>query len=239
MGRDGDEKKPHQDNAGTPIGAGASQVGRSATDLERDQTIEMAIDLLGLKDPSAPLRARHITAFSLALARALSVPLDEMRTIARGAFLHDVGMIGVPDAILRKSQPFTEEEARIMQQHCLHGNEIVKKLPFLADAAEIVYAHEEHYDGRGYPRGLKGDEIPQGARIVAIASELEAVLNARTPNQPQSLAVARQKITEFSGQRFDPNMVRVFLNMPDKIWEDIHRQVSARSVASAPGMSAN
>ncbi len=114
------------------------------------------------------------------------------------------------------------EEASTMQEHCFQGYWITHKVPFLTDAAEVVYAHEEAYDGTGYPRGLKGQQIHLGARIVAVADTLD-----RTMSKPQSLAEAREEITCQSGKRLDPEVVRIFLQLPDILWEDLRREVDS------------
>ena len=113
-----------------------------------------------------------MTAFTIAIARAMKMPQEKVRVIARGAFLHDVGKMAIPDAILRKPGRLTPKEQAIMQQHALLGYQLLRHIPFLQEPAGIVYSHQERFDGTGYPRGLKGDQIPLGARIFAIADTL-------------------------------------------------------------------
>src|SRR2546421_849604 len=109
------------------------------------------------------------------MARAMGLTAERIRVIARGAFLHDIGKMAIPDAILRKSGPLSEEERSIMREHCFRGYQMLRKIPFLSEASEIVYTHQERYDGSGYPRGLRGNEIPLGARIFAVADTLDAI----------------------------------------------------------------
>ena len=125
--------------------------------------------------------------------------------------------MAIPDAILRKPGPLTEEERAIMREHCYRGYQIVKKIPFLQDASEIVYSHQERWDGTGYPRQLKGEEIPLGGRIFAVADTLDAITSDRPYRPKQSFAAARKEIQRFAGRQFDPDCVRVFLEMPD-LW---------------------
>ena len=148
--------------------------------------------------------------------------------IARGAFLHDIGKMAVPDAILRKPGKLTPDEILVMQEHCFHGYEILKKIPFLVEAAEIVYAHQERYDGTGYPRGLKGEQIPLGARMFSVADTLDAITSDRPYRPAQSLTAARAEIERWSGKQFDPQVVKVFLDMDEKIWPDLRKEVDGQ-----------
>src|SRR5205814_10655916 len=100
--------------------------------------------------------------FTIAIAQAIGLPREQITVIARGAFLHDIGKMAIPDKILNKPGKLTKEEMDIMREHAYHGYQIVKKIPFLADAADIVYSHQEWFNGEGYPRNLKGEQIPLG-----------------------------------------------------------------------------
>jgi HD-GYP domain-containing protein (c-di-GMP phosphodiesterase class II) len=104
-----------------------------------------------------------------------------------------------------------------------------KKNPFLADAAEIVYSHRERFDGTGYPRGLMGEEIPLGARIVSVASALDAITSDRPYRAAQSLQYAREEIERWWGKQFDPEVVKVFLEMPENTWVDLRRQIGTQT----------
>jgi HD-GYP domain-containing protein (c-di-GMP phosphodiesterase class II) len=105
---------------------------------------------------------------------------------------------------------------------------MLRKIPFLAEASEIVYSHQERFDGSGYPRGLKGNEIPLGARLFSIADTLDAIINDRPYRPAQSLDAARAEIKKWSGRQFDPEAVKIFLEMPDKIWEDLRKDIDAQ-----------
>ena len=115
-----------------------------------------------------------------------------------------------------------------MQEHCLPRlPDACKKIPFLAEAAEIVYSHQERYDGTGYPRGLKGEEIPLGARIFSVADTLDAITSDRAlPAGADHRRRRRAEIEKWSGRQFDPEVVKVFLEMPDNIWEDLRREIA-------------
>ena len=118
-----------------------------------------------------------------------------------------------------------------MREHCYHGYQMLKKIPFLAEACEIVYSHQEHFDGSGYPRGLKGTEIPLGARIFSVADTLDAIISDRPYRPARSLAEARKEIQAWTGRQFDPEVVEVFLKMPDEIFEDLRREINAQSLS--------
>jgi HD-GYP domain-containing protein (c-di-GMP phosphodiesterase class II) len=125
-----------------------------------------------------------------------------------------------------------------MKEHAYHGYQIVKKIPFLAEAAEIVYSHQERFDGSGYPRNLKGAEIPLGARIFSVADTLDAITSDRIYRRKQTLEAAREEIHRWAGRQFDPEVVKTFLEMPDNIWEDLRREIQDATiyrVASSAG----
>jgi putative nucleotidyltransferase with HDIG domain len=221
------ENRVYQSNLESLVAARTEQLRQTMVDLERsyDITLEALGDALDLKDAETEGHSKRVTAFTIAVARAMGLSSDKIRIIARGAFLHDIGKMAIPDAILRKPGALTEDEKAIMREHCYRGYQMLKKIPFLTEAAEIVYAHQECYDGSGYPRGLKGEEIPLGARIFSIADTLDAITSDRPYRAAQSIAAARAEIQRWSGRQFDPAAVKVFLTMPDTIWEDLRKQI--------------
>jgi putative nucleotidyltransferase with HDIG domain len=158
----------------------------------------------------------------------MGVPKEQIETIARGAFLHDIGKMAIPDNILNKPGKLTPDEVAIMREHCHLGYKLVRKIPVLQEAAEIVYSHQERFDGSGYPRGLKGEGIPLGARIFSIADTLDAITSDRPYRPAQTLDAARVEIEKWTGKQFDPEVVKVFLEMPNKIWEDLRREINAQ-----------
>jgi len=146
--------------------------------------------------------------------------------IARGAFLHDIGKMAIPDEILGKPGALDEDEQETMREHCTRGYNIVKKIPFLRGAAEIVYCHQEHHDGNGYPNGLQGDEIPIGARIFAVADTLDAITSDRPYRRAQSFDAARAEILRCSGTQFDPKVVEAFANVPNEVWQQLRSEIT-------------
>jgi len=197
------------------------------SDLEEsyDMTLEALGDALDLKDAETEHHSRRVTAFTIAIAKKMGLPKEEIEVIARGAFLHDIGKMAIPDDILHKPGKLTDEEMAVMREHCYLGYKIISRIPFLAEAAEIIYAHQERYDGSGYPRGLKGEAIPLGARIFAIADTLDAMRSKRDYRDAQTIQAARKEIETWSGRQFDPQIVKVFLEMPDNIWEDLRNDI--------------
>ena len=212
--------------------------------LERsyDITLEALGDALDLKDAETEGHSKRVTAFTIAIARAMGLPNDHIRVIARGAFLHDIGKMAIPDAILRKPGALNPEEVAIMREHCYRGYQMLKKIPFLQEACDIVYAHQERFDGTGYPRGLKGNEIPLGARMFAVADTLDAIMSDRPYRPAQPLSAARKEIEKWSGRQFDPEVVATFMGMPDNIWEDLRKEIDSqiyRFAYSAGGKSSS
>ena len=221
------ENRIYQTNLESLVKARTDQLQAAVVNLERsyDITLETLGDALDLKDRETEGHSKRVTAFTIAIARAMGLAREQINMIARGAFLHDIGKIAIPDNILKKPGKLEPAEFSIMKEHAYHGYQIVKKIPFLADAAEIVYSHQEWYDGEGYPRGLKGEEIPLGARIFSVADTLDAITTDRIYRPAQSLEAAKIEIERWSGRQFDPEVVRVFLEMPDNIWEDLRREI--------------
>jgi len=221
------ENRIYQSNLESLVAARTEQLRQTMVDLERsyDITLEALGDALDLKDAETEGHSKRVTAFTIAIARAMGLSSDRIRVIARGAFLHDIGKMAIPDAILRKPGALTEEEKAVMREHCYRGYQMLKKIPFLTEAAEIVYAHQECFDGSGYPRGLKGEEIPMGARIFSIADTLDAITSDRPYRAAQSISAARGEIQRWGGRQFDPQVVKVFLTMPDSIWDDLRKQI--------------
>lgn len=213
------------------VAARTEMLNSAIGDLERsyDITLEALGDALDLKDTETEGHSRRVTAYTIALARAMQLPPQEIRTIARGAFLHDVGKMAIPDAILLKPGRLTRDEQTTMREHCARGYQMLRKIPYLREAAEIVYSHQEHFNGSGYPRGLKGEEIPLGARIFAVADALDAITSDRPYRNGTSFATARREIKKNIGTQFDPDVVNVFLQMPERVWEDLRAEIQGEA----------
>src|SRR5262250_3906184 len=144
-----------------------------------DYTLEALGSALDLKDAETEGHCQRVTAFTISIAKTMPVPNPYLPVLARAAFLHDIGKMAIPDSILRKPGPLDNDEKQIMRTHCEIGYNVLTRIPFLRDAAEIVLAHQEFFDGSGYPRQLRGEQIPLGARIFSIADAMDAMISDR------------------------------------------------------------
>ncbi len=213
------------------VRARTEMLRHAMADLEHsyDITLEALGDALDLKDSETEGHSKRVTAYTIALARAIGIPPGEIRMIARGAFLHDIGKMAIPDDILRKPGSLSSNEQNLMREHCTRGYNMLRKIPFLAEAADIVYTHQEHFDGSGYPNGLKGDEIPIGARIFAVADALDAITSDRPYRKALSFDAAREEILRCSGTQFDPAVVEVFIKIPNELWQELRSEISGQN----------
>ena len=178
-------------------------------------TLSALVAALDARESETADHSQRVVRFTLAIADKLDVPADEREQIGRGALLHDIGKIGVADSILLKPGPLTGCEWAEMRRHPEIGHQILRGIPFLASAAEIVLCHQERWDGGGYPRGLVHGEIPLGARIFAIADTFDAMTSDRPYRQASTIAQARREIGRCAGSQFDPRCVRAFLALPE------------------------
>jgi putative nucleotidyltransferase with HDIG domain len=225
------ENDAYRTNLEALVAARTQQWKTALANLEKsyDMTLEALGDALDLKDTETFGHTRRVTAFTIAIAHRMGLPKEEIRVIARGAFLHDIGKMAIPDKILNKPGKLTDDEMAIMREHAYLGYKMLSKITFLAEAAKIVYAHQERYDGTGYPRGLKGDEIPLGARMFSIADTLDAMTMDRVYRPAQSFGAAREEIKRWSGKQFDPRIVTVFLETPDGFWEGLRKDINEQN----------
>jgi putative nucleotidyltransferase with HDIG domain len=186
-----------------------------------DETLEALGAALDLRDDETAGHSQRVTRYSQEISRVMGCSNEQLKQITRGACLHDIGKIGVPDSILRKPGKLTEDEWVIMRTHARIGFELVSRIGFLAPAAEIVLTHHERYDGSGYPQGLKETVIPLGARIFAVADALDAITSDRPYSRARSYDVARSEIIKGSGKQFDPNVVEAFRSIPQEVWRTL------------------
>jgi putative nucleotidyltransferase with HDIG domain len=225
------ESHNYQLNLEQVVRARTEMLRQAMEDLEHsyDVTLEALGDALDLKDSETEGHSKRVTAYTIALARAMGISPAEIKVIARGAFLHDIGKMAIPDDILRKPAALTSDEQKVMREHCTRGFNILRKIPFLSEAAEIVFSHQEHYDGTGYPTGLRGGEIPIGARIFAVADTLDAITSDRPYRKASSFDAARQEILRCSGTQFDPSVVEVFLKIPNELWHELRSEITGQN----------
>jgi putative nucleotidyltransferase with HDIG domain len=183
-----------------------------------DGTLRALVAALDARDSETGGHSERVAELSIAMAEAMGVAPggQEWLNIQRGALLHDVGKIAIPDEILRKPASLSEAEWAAMRTHPETGHQIIRTVEFLAPAAEIVRAHHERYDGSGYPRGLRGDEIPLGARIFAVADAFDAMTSDRPYRRALPREEALAEILRNSGSQFDPTAVRALLGVFEK-----------------------
>jgi putative nucleotidyltransferase with HDIG domain len=212
------------------IGAVLVMIGMHHRNLiERDRQVELRnaynrtlegwARALELRDEGTELHSNRVTDLALKLAAAKGMGGEELDHIRRGAFLHDIGKMGIPNEILQKPGPLTSAEMKTIRQHPGIANELLRPIPYLSPALEIPYCHHERWDGGGYPRGLKGEEIPLSARIFAVVDVYDALLSDRPYRKAWSIENTLAYIKNESGKHFDPNIVEIFLKF---ILENTH-----------------
>ena len=199
-----------------------------------ESTLEALVTALDAREHETQAHSQRVGEYTLRLAHEMGVPKELLESYRRGAMLHDVGKIGVPDRILLKPGRLTEEEWQEMRRHPLIGYWILNVVPALRDASEIALCHHERFDGLGYPRGLRAEEIPLGARIFAVVDCLDAMTSDRPYHRGQSYGDARREILEQAGRQFDPVVAEHFLRIPEEDWAEIRRRTLAASEPAKP-----
>ena len=192
-----------------------------------DDTIEALGSALNLKDAETAGHSQRVTAYTISIAKSVPVPLSYLTVLARAAFLHDIGKMAIPEKILRKPGALDDAEKVIMRTHSEIGYNMLTRIPFLRDAAEIVLAHHEFFDGTGYPRQLRGEQIPLGARVISVANALDAMLSDRPYRNALPMSHAREEIRRCAGTQFDPKIVEVFLSIPENHWIELRENIGS------------
>jgi len=170
--------------------------------------LSMVAQAIDIKDPYTARHSRNVAQVAVRVARALRLPEDEVRKIRLGALMHDIGKIGVSTAIIRKPSKLDEDEQKTMRAHPVISANIIQPIELLAEAAEIVRHHHEHYDGTGYPSGLKGEEIPLGSRVLLVADAFDAMTTDRPYRRGRSKEEAVGVLRDHAGKQFDGDVVR-------------------------------
>lgn len=203
-----------------------AELQQALTDVERayNNTLLALVAALDAREHETSDHSQRVVRYTLAIAMKMGIsgaPLDD---IGRGALMHDIGKIGVPDSILLKPGPLTPTEWEEMRRHPEIGFNIIKGIPFLCVPADIVLSHQERVDGKGYPRKLSGEAIPVGARIFAVADTLDAITSDRPYRKSQSFEAARKEIERCSGSQFDKDVVEAFLSITVEQLTDLRRR---------------
>jgi putative nucleotidyltransferase with HDIG domain len=185
------------------------------------QTLQTLGAALDTRDVATQSHSERVTQYALAIGRMMEMPHGDLITLKRGVYLHDIGKIGIPDRILLKPDTLTPEEYTIMKTHPHLGMQLISRIEFLKDAADIVHSHHERFDGTGYPRHLKGHQIVLGARIFGVVDTLDAMTSTRPYREALSFDTAREEIARCSGTQFDPTVVEAFFAVPKDRWIQI------------------
>lgn len=180
-----------------------------------EATLEGWSKALDLRDRETEGHSRRVTELAIQLAQAMGMSEEEIIHMRRGALLHDMGKIGIPDSILHKPAQLTEEEWTVMRKHPQFAFDMLSPIEYLYESLEIPFSHHERWDGTGYPQGLKGEEIPLSARIFAVADVWDALTSDRPYRSAWSEEEARVYIREQSGKHFDPQVVELFFTVID------------------------
>jgi putative nucleotidyltransferase with HDIG domain len=201
-------------------------------------TLEALAAVLDARERETRAHSRRVAGYAVRLAEEFGIGHRSLEVIRRGALLHDIGKIGIPDHILLKPGSLTSEEWSQMRRHPEIGYWIVNGLEGLEGAARVVMAHHERFDGQGYPRGLRGEDIPVEARLFAVADSLDAITTDRPYHHAAPWEDARREIAAGSGGQFDPSAVAAFLKISDDVWTSIYNNsLEERSVSVLPDLT--
>ncbi|HET8761620.1 MAG TPA: HD domain-containing phosphohydrolase [Nitrospiria bacterium] len=215
------------------------EINHTLTLLERSytDTIDALIMALDYRDNETQGHTQRVSVYTVELAERMGVSAADLETIKRGAVLHDIGKIGVPDTILRKPAKLTDAEWTEMRRHVQYGYGMLKDIAFLRDAAKIVLHHHERYDGLGYPNQASRNEILFGARIFVVADTFDAMTSERPYRKALPYQDARAEILRCAGTQFDPRVVDTFLGVAPVRWQELREEVdvmlAARRTAAA------
>jgi HD-GYP domain-containing protein (c-di-GMP phosphodiesterase class II) len=202
-------------------------------------TLKALTSALEARDQETHGHSERVVSFSLRLGREMGLDDQKLTDLEFGSLLHDIGKIGVPDAILRKPAKLTEDEWTKMREHPSHGEQILRGIPFLGGAARVVGQHHEKWDGSGYPRGLKAEEIDLNARIFAVADAFDAITSDRVYRAARSHEAAVAELEEWVGRQFDPTVVDAFNRVSNSDWEELRRISLMKAAQPDEDASAN
>jgi putative nucleotidyltransferase with HDIG domain len=228
-----DAKRRYETQLERMVERRTAELGDALETLEHTyrSTLKALAAALETRDVETHGHSERVVRFSLRLGRELGLDEGQLKALEFGALLHDIGKIGVSDMILRKPSALTEEEWVKMRQHPLHGQQILRGIEFLEDAARVVGQHHEKWDGSGYPLGLGGEEIDLNARIFAVADAFDALTSDRVYRAKTSYGEAAAELDRCSGQHFDPGVVAAFHRISPEEWEELRRPIGNQKQA--------
>jgi cyclic di-GMP phosphodiesterase len=224
-------KRQHDEQLEELVELRTRELDQALSSLEQAyrSTLRALTTALETRDAETHGHSERVVTYSLRLGQECGITNAQMKALEYGALLHDIGKIGVPDAILRKPAKLTEEEWVQMRAHPSHGQQILRGIEFLDGAARVVAQHHEKWDGSGYPLGLSGDDIDLCARIFAVADAYDAITSDRVYRKGKPYAAAVLELEEWAGRQFDPQVVAAFHRVPQVDWEELY----ARSLLAA------
>jgi response regulator RpfG family c-di-GMP phosphodiesterase len=196
-------------------------------------TLRALTAALDKRDSETSGHSERVVNFSLRLGRELGLSGQQLTSLEFGSLLHDIGKIGVPDAILRKPAALDEAEWFEMRKHPMHGQQILSGIRFLEGAARVVAQHHERWDGTGYPLGLRGTQIDLNARIFSVADAFDAITSDRVYRKGKSYDAAATELEEWAGRQFDPEVVEVFCRVPREEWNELRSSSLMKSAEEA------
>ncbi len=202
-----------------------AELSRALRELEQsyNATLYALVQALDAREHETIDHSERVVRFTVAIAEKVGVAPAQLPDLWHGALLHDIGKIGVRDAILLKEGPLTEEEWKEMRLHPQKGWRMIRNIPFLKGAAEIVLCHQERWDGGGYPRKLAGEAIPLGARIFAVADAFDALRSDRPYRKSTTFAEAHKEVARCAGTQFDPRCIAAFLSIDEATWDALSK----------------
>jgi putative nucleotidyltransferase with HDIG domain len=190
-----------------------------------ENTLQALVTALDFRDNETQGHSYRVVEYAMRVADVLRLDETELTWVRWGAILHDVGKIGIPDAILLKPGKLTEDEWTVMKRHPEMGYRMLQHIEFLEPALDVVLCHQERWDGTGYPRGLAGEAIPLGARIFAVVDTFDAMTSDRPYRKALTIDAARNEIRSFGGTQFDPSIATAFLSIDADRWREIRERV--------------
>jgi putative nucleotidyltransferase with HDIG domain len=223
------ENRGYRHNLEARVKEATAQLAAALEAKERawEAALQALVDALDAREQETERHSQRVMRFTEMLAKEYGVVDTDLPDISRGALLHDIGKIGIPDGILLKPAGLSEVEWVVMKQHAEIGYQILRGIDYLKPAAEIVRTHQERWDGGGYPQGLKAEQIPLGARLFAIVDAFDAIVSDRPYRKGRSVDIAREEIRRCAGTQFDPTCVEAFLKISVEEWAKARAEMDA------------
>lgn len=225
------ENRKYQERLESLVAERTEKLKNTLKALEKSylETLKVLVEALDVRDIETEGHSERVVEYTMLIAKNMGINDEKtLNNLKIGALLHDIGKIGIPDSILRKKGKLTIDEMKTMRAHVVLGHKIISSVDFLKGAADVVLYHHERWDGKGYPFGRKGESIPIGARIFAVADAFDAMIYDRRYRKAVSIREAMEEIKRESGRQFDPQVVKAFLDIPREELIRIRNEVKKR-----------